>query len=239
MKINVVALCKNEAKILPFFLDHYSGFCDSIVLCDGHSTDGSSYIAKKYPKVQFVDCGDEDLHDGHLTELRNEFYKQFQSDWQIVCDVDEFLYAEDIRGTLQRYQQEGITIPILNGYQMGSLTFPQYGIPLIQQVFRGSPDSQWLNKKLVFNPSQVSINYFHGCHECHPTGNVNYSQTAELKLLHYRYLSYDYLIFKSSRESRRQSSYNVQNQFGVHYAKLRQMTEEEYNQLIQKMVVVV
>jgi len=39
MRITAITQCKNEEKILPFFLDYYTSFCDEIIIFDGNSAD--------------------------------------------------------------------------------------------------------------------------------------------------------------------------------------------------------
>lgn len=237
MKINVIACCKNEERILPFFLDYYSEFCDTITIADGHSTDNSVEIIKQYPKAVLVNLDEgKELHDGELHDIRNEYYKQFrgQYDWQIVVDVDEFVYAEDILNVLEEYQREGVTIPRVEGYNMGSMVFPVLGIPLVKQVTRGVSDALMQNKLAIFNP-QVDINYHIGCHWAEPSGNVKWSKTYKIKLLHYRYLSYKHFIDKSTWADQRRSRYNIDNGFGIHYSRFIKMTEEEYQKMVADM----
>ena len=266
MKINVVAVCKNEGRILPFFLDHYSQFCDSIMLCDGHSTDNTKDIVATFPKAKLVYLDDgKELDDVTLLRIRNEYYKQFrnQYDWQIVCDVDEFLYNPNILEVLQRFKDQGITFPEVDGYQMGSKVFPKYGIPITKQVVTGERDISrypgYTRKRIIFNPQKIDINYNMGCNYASPKGEVKadcdyfYNDpykdeihgsikegvVPELKVLHYKYLSYQHLIDKSVFNMTRISPHSILHSYGHHYEKLAKMTEEQYNQMVDKYPVVI
>lgn len=240
MKINVIACCKNEEKILPFFLEHYSSFCDTIMICDGYSTDNSANIIKQFPKAILVrlDKGTE-LNDGELMEIRNHYYKQFRDgyDWQIVVDVDEFLYHPNMIALLEEYKRDGVNLPWVAGFDMGSLTFPTAGIPLTQQITRGQYDKIFLCKSAIFDP-QIDIRYKVGCHWCYAE-NVNRGGEAQIKLLHYKFLSYQYLQERSRWSEGRRSQYNKDHNYGVHYTKLMEMSEEEYRQMVERMKLVI
>jgi glycosyltransferase involved in cell wall biosynthesis len=45
MKIKLVTVCKDEERIMPFFINHYEPWVDEILIVDGHSTDKSVEIA--------------------------------------------------------------------------------------------------------------------------------------------------------------------------------------------------
>ena len=240
MKIRLHAICWNEAELMPWFIRHYAPFVDRIVLVDGNSTDGSPEIALKEggDKVQVLrlDSGKK-LDDQHtLMPYRNELWKEGREcfDWQIVCDVDEFLYHPDILSELERFRQEGITIPRVAGYDMISLTFPKLGEPITRQITKGIRDPQWLDKSLIFNPQKVDINYSMGCHSAKPTGEVVYTPYESLSLLHYKWLSHDYLTKKSLIAHKRRSFNNRRRRLGVHYKAFSKLPESEFQDRYQQ-----
>ena len=51
MRITTITVCYNEEKILPFFLDYYSSFCDEIIIFDGNSTDNTVSIIQSYART--------------------------------------------------------------------------------------------------------------------------------------------------------------------------------------------
>lgn len=256
MKINVITVTKNESRILPFFLDHYSKFCDSIMICDGHSTDNTAYIVKQYPKAKLVYLDDgKYLNDVSLLDIRNNYYKQFrdQYDWQIVCDVDEFLYHPNILEVLQQFKNDGVTWPQVDGYEMVSEVFPTYGISITDQVKKGIRDKSRypgaIRKRIIFDPRKINnINYQMGCNYAMPDGIVKedcnvidngdgeyaslgrFIQDApiKLKMLHYKYLSYDHIINKSVFNMNRRNADDIINKYGFHYADLAVMPQQEY-----------
>lgn len=267
MKINVITVTKNEGRILPFFLDHYSKFCDSIMICDGHSTDNTIEIVSQYPKAKLVYLDDgKELDDLTLLNIRNEYYKQFkdQFDWQIVCDVDEFLYHPNILDVLKEFKDRGVTFPQVNGYQMTSKVFPKYGTPIIDQVKRGIRDvSRYpgsIRKRIVFDPQKITnINYHMGCNYAEPQGLVVEDCAAhtdgdgryeslgtflpnapiKLKMLHFKYLSYEYMVSKSVFHMNRRSAHTIKNNYGCHYQDLAEMSESQYNEMYDRSEVVI
>lgn len=232
--VYVVAVCFNEAPILPFFLDHYVHYvgASKVILHDGGSTDGSAEIAARYPQVEFIVSPSEKLDDRDLMRIRNEAWKPYreQCDWMVVCDVDEFLHAPDLRGTLRELKRQGITLPMVQGFNMIAKSHPahQPGRYLWQDRQAGWPDPRYLNKNLIFDPA-IDINYTLGCHNCQPTGPVRRSAGFVFKNLHMCMPSYRHVIEKSRRSAARLSEWNKQTHAGFHYALNAEMTRAQYN----------
>lgn len=205
MKITLITLCKNEEILLPFFIRHYAPIVDEIHMFDNGSTDRSLEIAKTCSKIKVIpfDTGGVIRDDVYL-KIKNEHYKKLDADWYIVADMDEFLYHKDLRKRLEEYTAQGITMPKTYGYNMIGTDVPiDDGVtPLTQLLNMGvitdttyvvGPDFMGsYSKRAMFHKSITGVNYMPGCHECFPTGNVRISATAEILMLHYKWLSRDY-----------------------------------------------
>ena len=232
--IHVVAVCFNEAVILPFFLDHYIHFVGAsrIWLHDGGSTDGTAEIAARYPQVELVVKKSEKLDDRELMAIRNEEWKKHREgcDWMIVCDVDEFLYHPRLREKLAEFKREGITLPMVEGFEMLSKRQPvqRPGHFLWEDVQTGFPVPRYYNKNLIFDPA-IEINYLLGCHSCDPKGPVKRTETFVFKNLHYRMLSHQHIVEKSRRAAARLSDWNKQTNAGFHYRHHAEMSSADYN----------
>lgn len=230
----VLAVCFNEAAILPFFLEHYIRYVGArkVVLHDGGSTDGSAEIAARYPEVDFIVAPSEKLDDRELMRIRNEAWKPYrdQCDWMIVGDVDEFLYHPDMRNTLRGLKQQGITLPMVEGFNILSKALPRFvpGRQLWQERQTGVADPRYGNKNLIFDPA-IDINYTLGCHGCQPTGPVRRSAGFVFRSLHMSSLSYQHVIDKSSRSAARLSDWNKQTNAGFHYRINARMSRAEYH----------
>lgn len=234
--IYVIAVSFNEAAILPFFLDHYINFLGAtkVILHDGGSTDGTAEIAARYPQVELVLKPSEKLDDRDLMDIRNEEWKKYrdQCDWIVVCDVDEFLYHPDIRSKLADFKRQGITLPMVEGFEMLSKEHPQY-VPnhyIWENIQTGTPNPQYYNKNLIFDP-KIEINYLLGCHSCAPTGPVKRTDQFEFKNLHFRMLSHRHIVEKSRRAAARLSDWNKQTSAGFHYRLNAEMQRDDYNKM--------
>lgn len=206
---------------MPFFLDYYVNFIGvrQIFLYDGGSNDETSEIIKDYPVQMFVHKSDK-LDDRQLMYFRNECYKQWRSecDWFIVCDIDEFLYHPNIHSVLARYKVEGVTLPLVEGFEMLSKKYPLFkkGEYLPTFIQTGLPNPDYYNKHLIFDP-QIDINYTLGCHSAQPFGPVKKSVRAEFKNLHHKILSYEYFVTKAAQSRDRLSDWNRETGAGFHY----------------------
>ncbi|MGE5466696.1 MAG: glycosyltransferase family 2 protein [Ignavibacteria bacterium] len=234
--VYVIACCFNEARILPFFLDHYIKYVGAakVVLYDGGSTDGSAEIAGRYPEVLFKVERSEKLDDRELMRIRNEEWKQFRNDcdWMIVCDVDEFLYCEDPARTLNELKAAGVTLPEVEGYGMHSKAYPEYRPDafLWQQAQTGIREPKYNDKNLIFDP-RVDINYNLGCHSCSPTGPVVRSNGKVFKNFHYSMLSYEAVLKKARNAEARLSDWNLKVGAGFHYKLNAAMSRLDFNRL--------
>lgn len=219
MIIHAHILAFNEEKILPFTLDYYSNICEKIFIYDNMSTDSSNEIYTKYPKVTVIKWDSKgEINEMNYINIKSNGYKQYSrnADWVIVCDCDEFLYHPKLIEKLEYYKSNGVTVPKVNGHDMVSEKFPEHdGNPITDKIKTGSEVYPPFCKNIVFNP-KLDVQYGIGGHsfQCQ---NATYSNSAEFKLLHYKFLGVEYVenIYKARAE--RLSEFNKQHKFGEHY----------------------
>lgn len=234
--IDAFIICWNEEKIIRHTLNHYSSFCRKISLLDNYSSDNTVDLVKKYfPKVEVVHFDTNNEHrDDILLELKNNFWKKSDADYVIVCDTDEFLYSEHMRESLDRLSASKIILPVVIGYNMGSLEFPEnYAIPIYEQVKKGIRDREF-DKQIIFSPLGIAeINYRTGAHVCFPEFKAPplVDDIVSFKLLHYKFLSKEYLYKKHEAYNRRLSEYNLRNKFGWEYTEGREYIDENYSRI--------
>lgn len=220
MKVHAHILSWNEEKILPFTLDYYSKFCERIFVYDNKSSDSSDDIYKKYDKVTVIkwDSGDT-INDLRYKEIKSNAYKisrEFNVDWVIVCDCDEILYHPNLPDKLIELKSRSVDMPMIEGHDMVSESFPIYDGRLITEIIReGSEVYQPMCKNILFNPSK-EVTYGFGAHtssciDCIKTVN------PELKLLHYKFLGLDYILNRYRTLNSRLSEFNKKTGFGSHY----------------------
>lgn len=156
-------------------------------------------------------------------EVKNTFYKTLDADWFIVVDIDEFIYHKDTKQILEQYKEKGITILQIQGYGMVSDKIPiDDGTQIYDQIKEGMHYTNY-DKCAIFAPS-VDINYDGGCHKCRPSGNVYYAEDCDIKLLHYKMLSLDYVIKKAKNV--KLSSINQKKRWGIEGASPNMMVVE-------------
>jgi hypothetical protein len=221
MKIHAHILSWNEEKILPFTLDYYSTICEKIFIYDNMSSDSSDEIYKKYPKVEVIKWdSDNTFHDGMNAKIKSEEYRNRSRnqdvDWVIICDCDEILYHENLIEKLKEYKNNGITYPKVNGHDMFSDQFPQYDGTLITDIIKyGSDVYEPMSKQIIINPN-VNITYGMGAHSSF-CENCKTTESAELKLLHYKFIDFKYVLSRYRNANKRLSKFNKDNGFGSHY----------------------
>ena len=235
MKIQVFAICYNEEKLLPYFLRHYSTFCDQIIIYDNYSTDSGPDICHENSKVNLVEynTGNE-IRDDIYLEIKNNCWKDADADWVIICDIDELVYGHEIRTYLESTEFTAI-LPAM--YNMYCEEFPTTKGQIYDEVKIGLHYGSKLN---LFRPGEIKeINYDPGCHVAHPEGNVIVNEHSDLKTLHMRYLSKEYVIERNAMSFKRLSSVNKQMGWGIHYTFPREKIISEFDAEFSKAIRVI
>jgi Glycosyl transferase family 2 len=236
--VHLYTLCWNEEKLLPFFLDYYTDFVDRIIMFDNYSTDDSEKIIKSYKNTKIIKYdSDNKINDILYLKIKNNAWKKSRgkADFVIVCDIDEFLYSENLLQNLKQLKKSSYTLIKPFGFQMMSESFPEYskGIKLTDLIKTGYPDNKWLSKSILFDPnSLIEINYFPGCHECAPIGKVNFNHSDSFKFLHYKYLGFEYQIQRLRDMGTRLSEINIEKGWGTYY--LENTTMEGLKELLKQ-----
>jgi len=237
--IHLYSICWNEEKMLPFFLDYYSEFVQKITIYDNYSTDRSEQIMKQYKSVKILKYNSDDrINDLLYLKIKNNCWKKSRrkADFVIVCDIDEFLYTNDLDNLIKYLREQKYSIIKPEGFQMVSAHFPNYtkGVKITEQVKTGISENKWLSKSILFNPNKViEINYLPGAHECHPIGSIRTFNSNLIQLLHYKDLSLEYILQRKEQYSKRLSKVNVEMNLGTYYLDEKKKTEETFNERLQ------
>jgi hypothetical protein len=73
------------------------------------------------------------------------------------------------------------------------------------------------DKLSVFNPNAIDeINYTAGRHVAQPTGRVIFPEKRDVKLLHYKQLGLDYVLWRSKELEGRKTEFDRQHGWGLH-----------------------
>jgi hypothetical protein len=222
LNIDLFLLCYNEESMIIHTLNYYSKFCGKITILDNFSTDNSlDLVRTHFPNVEIktFDTNGEHRED-IMMEVRNNCWKNSTADYVIVCDMDEFLYAENLLEKLHHIKKQNISIPVIVGYNMLSENFPtDYNADITEQIKVGYRDRMF-DKNIIFSPNNVKeINYGPGSHQCFPAFHTqpHVDDVCELKLLHYKYLNKEYLIKRHINYAVRMSDINKQRKYGFEY----------------------
>jgi len=202
MKIWIFSFCRNEERMLPWYLRHYERFAERILVWDDHSWDGSFEILKHHPKVTVYPWPyDSGLND----EMMNRFAmatapgltQHNKCDWWMWVDIDEFIYHPQMEDALDMGGYYDAIIPI--GYNMMSAN----GLPVddgksqLTDLLRTGVAAPVYSKPVIVRQGR-QVYWDRGRHHfenCPLTVNPY----TGIKLLHYRYLGADYTRVRNAR----------------------------------------
>lgn len=224
MRIHAHIVSYNEEMILPFTLDYYSGFSERIFVYDNMSTDSSDEIYKRYDKVEVIKwSSNQEINENYYMDIKSNAYRHTSrdADWVMVCDADEFVYHKNLVGLLKSYSEAGVNVPFTCGHEMACESFPEYDGRLLPELVRfGSGYLSYLSKSIVFNP-RIDMRFGPGTHTFEAEGVVR-SPSAELKILHYKYMGAEYILRSYAAREARLSETNRRNGWGIHYGRTKE-----------------
>lgn len=225
MKILCIIVSFNGEVLLPHVLTHYSSFCEKIIVFDNESTDNSLEIIKQFPKAEArVFCTDGKLDDRENTHIKNEEWKPYKNDFDLVIcvDLDELVYHKNgTKEFLESKFKEGYNLFQCDGWNIIDNHEILPNVNLFSQYPKGI-QSEAENKIAVFNPKEIDINYGIGQHPwCaeKPKGNIRLfkSDYTGLKLLHFKQISYRYWKMKFDQQQSNLSKFNLDNNLGCYF----------------------
>lgn len=193
MKIIVFSICWNQAHILPFWLRHYASFVDEICVFDEQSNDGSRDLIKACPKVVLRDWPYQSgIEEDLFLQFAYEWYPRAAPayDWVMWPDTDEFLYHPDILGVLHEALRRRIEVIQPWGYNMMCEGLPPDDGRQLWEICRKGVHAPLYNKPVIFRPASL-IRWDRGKHHLEGCTPKVWDDSG-IKLLHYRYLGYEY-----------------------------------------------
>jgi hypothetical protein len=194
-------LAFNEAVLMPYWLAHYRAFCERMVVyVDAATDDGTDALAQRGgADVRYHRT--DGLDDEGFVAFAQEHYAEARgrADWVIWVDADEFLYHPlGIGCRLDFLRGQGVTRPVVQGYQMVADAPPAGPLPITEQITRGLPAREY-SKTCVFAP-ELDVRWTPGKHSASVQGpDTRDDGTDPLRLLHYRYLGHDWLVQRNAR----------------------------------------
>ena len=228
--ITVFTITYNEQVILPYFIKWYRERFPNckIVVYDNESTDGTKNICLSTPNLQYIayHTGNK-LSDSTYLKIKNNAWKHAETDWVIVCDVDEFLDMNEAM-LVSVCQPFGISLFKSKGFNMCNVE----NLEDITQIKHGVRATQY-DKTILFNKKDIEeINYSAGCHHCEPQGDVKLS-ILNPHLYHMKFIDVDLLVNKYKSYASRLSDENKEMRWGYHYEQQEYLIREEFKNTLQ------
>lgn len=197
----VFTVVKNEERLAPWFLRHYGEFADSILVWDAGSTDATRPTFAAHPTVRLFDWpGPIGIDDTYNLNFAYRTYPSArgQADWVMWVDIDEFIWAPNLLGTLHDMAR-GVEVIQPRGYNMVGNGLPEneYEYKQIWHTMTHGVEAPVYAKPVIFRPG-ATVRWKRGRHElefCNPV----VERVPEIKLLHYRYLGREYTRVRNAR----------------------------------------
>lgn len=207
MKVWLFCICRNERRIMPFFLRHYASWVEKMIFWDDKSDDGTRELIAECPKAELRDWpGHHGIDDVQFLDFANERWKEAcgQADWVCWVDADEFVYHPNILSVLHRYWIQDVEVPQVEGYTMVSDRFPTTESQIYDEIKTGFRDGFW-DKHPIF---RVHMHWTVGRHSIDTSRfQPKSSMEPEIKLLHYRALGLEYVKWRHNRNWNRVPDY--------------------------------
>jgi hypothetical protein len=237
-KIDMYVLSWNEEKIIPYFLNHYENFVNNIYVYDNKSDDNSVKLLKSHPKVTVIPYNtNNEIRDDAYLQIKNHAWKNSisKADIVIVCDMDEFLYSNDLKKSINNFYESDATVIKPTGYDMVVNDFQfNYGDKLTNLVKTGYKNNLF-DKLIMFKTKNITeINYNGGCHVAAPRGDKIKLFEGEFLLLHYKRLGLKYFLNKMSTYKKRLSEFNKKHKLGYEYEFNSDKHVEDFNECLGK-----
>ncbi len=190
MRVEVYSIQRNEARILPYFLRHYSSFADRIVIFDDMSTDGSPDLIRACARAELREYPCNGIDDYRFRDIYREESRKSDADWVICVDGDEFVYHPQILEVLATEKAKGTQFIFCEGWNMFADAFPQGDGQIYDEVATGMRDP-WYDKPVAFSPT-LDMAWTLGRHNIHHMPGITSTRDSGIKMLHYHYLGREY-----------------------------------------------
>jgi glycosyltransferase involved in cell wall biosynthesis len=211
LNIEAYIMVRNEEKLIPYLMHHYGQFA-RVIFLENNSTDNTVDLAHSLgAEVWQYDIPDE-INELKYLDIKESCWQGSKADWVIVADADEFVYHPDIVNELKKSKA---TVIHPKFYNMFTEVFPITEGQIYDEVTMGTDGDFWLSKMNIFRPSEIRrMNWAIGCHFAHPEGNVIIDDKTDIKTLHMKFLSRQYIIDKYAADAKRLSTVNIMNGWG-------------------------
>jgi glycosyltransferase involved in cell wall biosynthesis len=210
--ITVYTLTYNEEFMLPHFIRHYRSMFPGcrIIIYDNESTDETRNIAFANGCEIRINSTGGKLNDVRYLEIKNNCWKDAETDWVFVGDCDEHLNIDD--NELKRQDRQGASFIRANGWNMVNMKDDMNFDGIVHGVRAKSYDKIYL-----FNRAMIrETNYSPGCHGANLVGKIHESSHT-YELFHYKYVNPEFMVKRHAEFASRLSDVNIERGYGFHY----------------------
>lgn len=234
---HVYAICYNEERLLPFFLNHYRQ-ADKIYLLDNYSDDNTHNIINDYinlgMNIEIIKFNtNEKFCDNTNINIKNNIWKNSIgiADFVIVQDLDEFLmfteFPYNFKKGLKRLKENNVFHQVCSGYEMCCSDEEFNNIPKVEFLTNYIHTGWWrhaYSKPCLFNPNVlVETNFNFGQHLWDPIYKENCNNNIEsdlsLLLLHYKHMGKVWEVNRRLILGKRMSELNLKLGCSLDYKK--------------------
>ena len=210
--ITIYTITYNEEALMKFMIDHYRSRFPGchIVVYDNNSTDRTPEICSNNGcEIRHYNANNQ-LDDGLHMRIKNTCWKDANTDWVLMCDLDELLEINEEQ--LKQEEAAGVTRIKSEAWTLVNMV-DDVSHEALAKIDGGFRDPGY-DKYLLFNKKHIKeINYNPGAHGCSPVGHIVDSKIYYL--YHYQYIHADIFVAKRMETAKRLSIANKKNGWGV------------------------
>lgn len=188
MSVHIYTMAGSHEEMASLFLKHYTTAFPNAKITMGSAN------CKDNTENLFREAGAEIIkiqgyvyvrREQPLTNFKNQAWKKSESDWIIVCDIDELCHISEK------------DLPDIEPYDL--IRFKGYNMVDIDNVkdmslMKWGAQTLKYSKTCMFKRTIGDINYIPGAHECRPKKGLKINE-FNYKLLHYNKSSFSYENF--------------------------------------------
>ena len=234
--LDLYVVTYNQIEMLPIVTEYWKRYpLRKIILFDNLSTDGTVDYVKEHFKNVEVQSNDTKLKDNKvICDWNNSAWKASRGlvDFVIVCDCDEVLYHPELEDRLKEAKQHRCS-HLVHNPAMACITAGNVK-PVEGHLYHESPRVKFsrcsadFGKILLFDPNLVGeSNYSVGSHKFKAVGDIKALHSG-VELLHFDYLSLDFLLTRYQNMSQRRSQADIERGFGAHYTQIVSSLTEQW-----------